>query len=516
MTLLQRLASNALYRFSYQALLLGLAFASSPYIVHHLGVDLYGVLLLVGLTTNYFAAAELGLGQASIKFIADTHARQDWNGLSRVFWTAVITYLAISTIAALVLMAVTPWLVHLLRVPTASVAITEQVLYLAAMGLIVSMMSSIVSSVPRALERFDLFSFVGIVVGIGQVTTNVLLLHFGYSLRAMIMAGMSIQVIVLVVYAHMVKKLLPRIGKPQWDRSSLRQLLDFGTWVTVSQGVGPILAHIEKFILGSLSTIAAVTFYTVPYNLSSSVNAIPAAISTVLFPAFSRLAAEQDARRTTDLLLRSTKYLFMGVLPLAVVLAVFSRNFLDAWMGAEFAAHSAIVLRILVSAAVIYAVSVPSCQVLQALGRPDVPAKFQLFEVCIHVPLCFFLIKRYGIVGAGVAWAVRVLLDTLLLTVSCSRVMGLAYHAFLYRTLFRTGMAAVCLSPAILLAKWWLHDLNRFMTLLCLTVLAFSYSIGVVALSLDDTDKRHLLPLVRDLMKRLSLSPIAVCPPGIA
>jgi O-antigen/teichoic acid export membrane protein len=511
MTFSQRIATNVLYQFACQVLLLSLSFAVAPYIVHHLGVESYGILLLVGLTTNYFGVAELGVGQASIKFMADSFARRDWDEFRRVFWTSISTYLCLGAITALALVAVTPWLVHLLRVPPASRVLTQQALYISAVGLFISMMSSIVSAVPRALERFDIFSFVGVTVGVCQVVLNLLLLHFGYSLLALISAGTAIQLAVLVVYACIAKKLVPFIGRPQWNSGSFRKLLRFGSLAVISQLVGPILTNAEKFILGSLSTVSAVTFYSVSYNLSSAITAVPCGIAGVLFPTFSRLTAEQDLRRSTDLLVRSTKYLFAGVLPLAIVLALFSREFLGAWMGHDFATHSAPVLCILVFAAVINAVAIPSFQALQAMGRPDLPAKCHLFELCLHIPICYFLISRYGILGGGIAWTGRILIDTVLQTRICSRLVGLTYHTFLYRTLFRTALTAVCLSPALFLTTLWLQDLNRFMTLLTVAGVAFLYLAAIFYVSLDGAEKRHLRSLVDGLMKRQSVLPLSRC-----
>ena len=233
----QRLASNVLYQFGSQSLVLTLTFVFSPYVVHRLGVDLYGLLILAGLTTNYFAIVELGLGQATVKFLADAYARRDANRLRLILWTSVLTYLALSIVAALGLAALAPWLTHLLRVPRASTILTEQIFYLCALGLAVSMMGSIFASVPRALERFDIVTFLGIPAGIGQLALNLLLLYLGYSIRALVIGGVVIQSFVLAAYIGVAYRLLRPLGRPTWDRLTLRQLLGFGSLISISQVV---------------------------------------------------------------------------------------------------------------------------------------------------------------------------------------------------------------------------------------------------------------------------------------
>jgi O-antigen/teichoic acid export membrane protein len=492
MTTTQRLASNVLYQFGCQSLLLVLSFAFSPYIVHRLGVDLYGLLILAGLTTNYFAIVELGLGQATVKFVADSSARGDWSGLRRMVWTSVLTYLGLSGAGALALAALTPWLTHLLRVPAASVAITEQIFYISAAGLVVSMMGSIFASVPRALERFDIVTFLSIPAGAGQLAVNLLLLYLGYSIRALVIGGVVIQSLVLVAYIGIARHLVPSLGRPTWDWSALRQLLRFGSLVSISQVVGPVLTHVEKFIIGSMLTLGAVAFYSVPYNLVWAFTIIPGSISGVLFPTFSRLTVEGDHRRRSHLLVRSTKYVFTAILPIAVVVAIFSRRFLAAWMGADFAQHSTAVLQVLAFAVVINSVAAPAYQGLQAMGRPGIPAAFHILEVCLHIPLCFFLIGRYGVLGGAIAWTVRVGLDTLLLTVAFTRVTEISYRSFLSRALLRPAMAAAGLLPVVCVAAYCLPGLHRVATILAIASVGLVYWVGVFALTLDHEDMRHV------------------------
>jgi len=514
-TSMQRLASNVLYQFGSQSLLLVLTFVFSPYVVHRLGVDLYGLLILAGLTTNYFAIVELGLGQATVKFLADAYTHRDWNRLRRILWTSVLTYLALSAVAALGLVVLTPWLTHVLRVPQASTVLTEQVLYLCAAGLAVSMMGSIFASVPRALERFDIVTFLSVPAGVGQLTVNLLLLYFGFSIRGLIVGGVVIQSLVLVAYIGIARHLLYPLGRPAFDPPALRQLLGFGGLVSVSQVVLPILAHVEKFIIGSVLTLSAVAFYSVPYNLVWALTYIPSSISGVLFPAFSRLTVEGNADRRSQLLVRGTKYVFTAILPVAVVLAIFSRKFLAAWMGPEFAMRSTAVLQVLTFAVVVHSVSDPAYQALQAMGRPGIPAAFNVLEACLHVPLCFFLIGRYGVLGGAIAWAVRGSLNTLLLTVAFTQVTGISYWSFVYGALLRPAVAAATLLPLVCAAAYWFPNLSRVATILGMAAVGLIYWTGVFALALDGDDRRQLWMLTARWIHWPGLMPAAPPPAKI-
>jgi O-antigen/teichoic acid export membrane protein len=52
---------------------------------------------------------------------------------------------------------------------------------------------------------------------------------------------------------------------------------------------------------------------------------------------------------------------------------------------------------------------------LQALGRPDLTARFHLIELPVYVLVLWSMIRTFGIEGAAIAWLIRVALDALLL-----------------------------------------------------------------------------------------------------
>ena len=127
-----RIATNSLYQLATQVLLLAVGLFTSPYIVHTLGLNLYGILVLVGITTNYFGVVELGLGQATIKFLADSSSRKDWPEFTRVFWTSSLSYLVLGIVGAAGMVACTPVLISLLKIPAEARVVTTQAFVVSA------------------------------------------------------------------------------------------------------------------------------------------------------------------------------------------------------------------------------------------------------------------------------------------------------------------------------------------------------------------------------------------------
>ena len=65
---------------------------------------------------------------------------------------------------------------------------------------------------------------------------------------------------------------------------------------------------------------------------------------------------------------------------------------------------------------------VPSSFIV-AMGRPDINAKFHMVELAIHIPLAWWLITRFGVTGAAIAWTARVTFDVTLLFTAVARLL---------------------------------------------------------------------------------------------
>ena len=64
---------------------------------------------------------------------------------------------------------------------------------------------------------------------------------------------------------------------------------------------------------------------------------------------------------------------------------------------------------------------------VQALERPDLAAKVHLIELVTHIPLTIVLVSLLGVVGAALAWLIRVVMHTCLLWWATIKLIGLKW-----------------------------------------------------------------------------------------
>jgi O-antigen/teichoic acid export membrane protein len=309
-----------------------------------------------------------------------------------------------------------------------------------------------------------------------------------------------VQTAALVIYWALAFKLVPDLGPPRWSPQKLRGLLRFGGYVTISQIVGPLLVHLEKILIGALATVEQLPYYALPYNLAWALTSFPTSLGNVIYPAMARLLAQEDHAGVRETFRSATRLIYVVVLGPVVLLVVYAPQILTAWMGIAFAAKASACLRLLSVAVLVNVLAWPAYQLLHAAGRADRTARYHLFELLIHVPLSIVLISRAGVVGAAVAWLLRVVLDTGLLVRAAAQVTGLSVWSLARECLGRGSFAALGLLPIVLAGRIWFSAGGRVETLALLAVLAVVYVLPAAWLGLSPAERSAVLGAVKSVV----------------
>ena len=101
-------------------------------------------------------------------------------------------------------------------------------------------------------------------------------------------------------------------------------MVSYGGWVSVSGVIGPLLRVSDRMVIGATNGMAAVTSYTVSFDLVDRFSLIPASLRTALFPRLTMLSAE-DAR---ELAVRTQSALAAIMTPLVVAALLCLKPFL--------------------------------------------------------------------------------------------------------------------------------------------------------------------------------------------
>lgn len=427
-----RVGRNSLLNLAGLAVPLVVAAAVLPTLTHALGPARFGLLGVSWAFLEYLTLFDVGLGKATVRYVADSVARGT-NDVSQITSVSLSVQLIIGCCAALILSYFAGSLAHhVFRVDPQLTDEASLLFVVVAANLPVVLALTTFRGVLEGAQHFTLSNAIKIPASAGSIVIPAILARMGHSLPDMLMWVLAWRALAALVTVYAIGRVIPgfRVEPPRdWRR--LRSLISFGGWVAVSGVVSPMLVYFDRFALGARSGLTAVGYYTAPYEGITRLLMIPNSLISALFPLLTGLGVVAATGRI-DRLFASSMRALLAMMSIPAAIALFlAPVILQIWMGPDYAAQGAMALRILAVGVLINAIAHIPYTFLEAAGRPDVPAKFHMMELVIHVPFAWYLVGRYGITGAAVAWTARVTLDTTLLLLAASRIVPVSLRRVL-------------------------------------------------------------------------------------
>lgn len=412
---------NTLWNLAGLGLPLVLGLAAVPVIVAHWGPARFGVLGLIWAGVGYAGQLDFGLGRAMTKFVAAALGRGDAAQAGRISTLIVALQCGFGILASAVIFLTVP-LVGPLLVPGPSALRQEAIkaFRLAAALVPLVLVGNALRGVLEGGGRFDVANRIRIPMASLGFVLPAAVVVLGGSLSAVVATLIVLRVATVAVTAGAVPGAVPQF---RWGahlrRVEAAEVLRYSGWVGAANVLSPLLFHWDRLLLGALMGPAAVGFYTAPFEVLTRSRLVPGALATALFPAFAARPSGSEAR---SLMARATGTLVAVLAPPTVLVVLFAEPLLAVWLGTEFAAAGHSAARLLAVGVMVNGLAHVPFSYLQGVGRADLPTKFLLWELLLHVPLTWLLIERFGITGAAGAWTLRALVDAGLVVAAAVRV----------------------------------------------------------------------------------------------
>ena len=473
-----------------------------PFIIKGIGQDRFGILALAWSIIFYFSLFDMGLGRATTKFVSEYLGKEEIEKLPSIIWTGLLFNILLGVLGGTILAIITPFLVTtILNIPPPLVAETYKTFLILAVSVPVLTSSLSLRGVLEGYQRFDLVNAVKAPASSMNFLIPALTIPLGFHLPEIVLCLLVTRLCAMFVYLILCFKVSPTLRKNfHIEKKNVRILFSFGLWISVSSVVGPIFVYLDRFLIGSFLTIEAVTFYTVPHEIVTKLWIFPKSLVIAIFPLFSSLGIKL-AKEIGDIYAKALKYLLLIMGAVILILVLFAEELIQIWVGFEFVQRSTLTFQILAVGILINSLSRVSFTLLQGIGRPDIPAKFHLLELPIYLVAAWFLIGRFGITGAALAWTLRVGLDAVLLFGATWRLIPRTRSALTQKGMVRTLLSYCCLSILSIFALVYQTPLVIKIFIVIILLLIF-YSIAWKYL-LDSEEKTFLVASIGSLKRGL-------------
>ena len=258
------------------------------------------------------------------------------------------------------------------------------------------------------------------------------------------------------------------LKKPSWELS--KSYFSFALPILITSVIVTLSTNIDKIMIGYFWTSTEVGYYYSVQQILLIILIISAAITTVLFPAFSEYHKDKNFEKINKITLMAERYISMIMIPIAVVLILFVNSIITIMLNGSFL-PAASVLIALTLYAVITSFTSPYFSLVNGLNRPGISAKIGLVMCSINIVLNYFFIPQWGLLtplgingptGAAIATVISSLVGLFGFKIMAKKLTGvpLLQRHTLYHIIAGFLMACVLAYLNILIpAVHWYHIL---------------------------------------------------------
>ena len=419
-----QILKNSVWNILGQVVPAAVGLVTIPILIRSLGNERFALITLVWLITGYLGIFDFGLGKALTQAVAEKLGLGRLGEIPALIGSVTTVMILFGFFASCAFWWVTPYaLNHWLSVPVELIPEARQAALWVALTIPFVIAGTGLRGVLEASHRFDIVTILKMPLASGLFLIPAIVASLTHALPSVVCAIFAIRA--LGFWAHAVACVREYPGLKFsfiYNHKLVRPLYKFGLWMTVSNVISPIMAQMDRFYVGAVLSLAAVAFYATPYELVNRAYALPLAIAGVLFPTMTKSYASDFEKwkgsawpESKPLYLTSFKILGFAVFPLMALLALFSYEILEVWLGHDYAEKGSRVLQILTFGICFNAMANVPYNFLQAAGRADLSAKIHIFELPLFIFFLRSMTQSFGIEGTAWTWTLRVTLDMFLM-----------------------------------------------------------------------------------------------------
>lgn len=259
------------------------------------------------------------------------------------------------------------------------------------------------------LQRQVLLS--GLTVGIATfrgLGSLLILWQLSTTLQAFFLWQVVSSVLQICLAAWLLRRSLPPTEKPaQFHRELLQQRWRFAAGISGFTVMYVVLSQIDKVILSRLLALEMFGYYVLASTVATSLFLLVAPLFYAVYPKFTQLVTLDDREGLKEIYHHSCQLMSVVILPVSIVIALFSREILFLWTGnATTVEYTHLNLSLLVIGTALNGLMHLPYALQLAHGWTRLAFYLNLVLVLILTPSIILMAWWYGAVGAASIWVI--------------------------------------------------------------------------------------------------------------
>lgn len=423
-----------------------------PVILQKLGVERYGLYVLLLNLADLLVLMDLGLTSGMIQRLTSLRAKKKDQEAREVLSVGFISYLTLALVlftGCFFALPVVPQFFNL-NAEMSSVALFCLHLVLAEASL--TLFQGYFASV---LMSHSLYQWVNTSESLYFMLANgsiFLLLGMGYGLREMIMVRLAASVLKFsLVFFHAVRIDRACIQPYFFSFEKMIDLMKVSFHAMV-RTVSDIFANrMDLVIIARFMDMRSVAVFEFVFRFLNIIMQVPFHLTTAIFPVFTKLSAEKNLNQSRFVFLRISNFiLFVVSVPIAI-LCFFYPEVFHFFSGGRMSYQETLpLLAFAIPGMISYAVSMPANHYLYGAEQFKLITVSSVSSACLKIVLAFLLIHRFGLLGIIIAGlAMDAVQHQIILIRKTCEMLSVGFKEYFYKT-YITNIPALALALGLI------------------------------------------------------------------
>jgi len=380
---------------------------TTPYIVHKLNTEVYGIYVLAISLMGLLSFLDLGFGQGIIKFVSHYEAKDDYQRINEIINTSLFINIVMGIIGFLIIFLSSEFLSsRVFKVRAEYLSLSETAFKIVSVGFFLNILSSTFSNIPRALQRYDISVKIQNIVWFCSVMSSVILIYLGYGLVEMLLFYVLFQFVGIIFYLHFSRKFLPSLKlTASFKKDVFKEIFGFSIYTSLNAITGNIVFRVDKMIISYFLGTSAVTYYQIAFMLSQMANGFTSSVIQFLMPAVSFINSAGDKEKLKDVCVRYTRYVLSISIIVFSGLVLLGKPFLFLWIGKDITEKSYPLLVIISVVFFFVSISNIGYYIYNGLGKARINMISSFIGAIAYLLSALVLVSKYGLIGSAFAFS---------------------------------------------------------------------------------------------------------------
>ncbi len=389
--------------------LMGLLFI--PLYIKFIGIESWGLIGIFATLQVMFGLLDMGLSSTLNREMARLSVlprrEQEMRNLVR---TLEVIYWGIAIFVGIAVVSLSPFIAHhWIKAEQLSPKTIEQALLIMGSVIALRMPAGFYSGGLMGLQRQVLLNVINVSMSTLRGAGAVLILWLvSPTIQAFFLWQIVISAINIFLLALFLWRRLP-FGetKAVFQKQLLKGIWRFAAGMSGIAILAVILTQLDKVILSKILSLEIFGYYALASVVAMSLSRLFTPVFYSIYPRFTQLVSLDDQEGLKQLYHKSCQFLSVLILPVAIVIALFSHEILLIWtQNPATAEKTHLLVSILICGTALNGLMNLPYALQLASGWTRLSFFKNVIAVVLVVPLIIYMTTHYGATGAASVWLI--------------------------------------------------------------------------------------------------------------